>query len=756
VEVLFTLSAPVFGVCMIMLGMLDPYFDTSTLRVAAIMAGATTSVTTTWLTLHPGSPREYSAESRGRLVFWRAAHTVSSVSAVAFTVMSMILRLEPYLVAVVLFLVCSIGSMSRSRREKDPVPSAKVYGVLFATCSIVFFAYSIVFGGYDYSHAHFVKGETGNGPLTAVVRYVMWAGFHAAMLKAFWRIVTRTDDAADVFRRLSSSASPVFCLMLPVAVAQYIIRYRFAAEICGGSGWCNLDERIRSEEASWKWDGSAWVGANDDWESVVEWAIRVREYQISEHRAETAVVSVAVAVLAGFLPKQAAEDVKLSVGCLETMGLSTLESAYGLITFAALWMFVTADVAPTPVHWAMAGAFGIASLALWCAVTDRKGQLAEMKKSKLAPESPEEETAKLRMFFVWFTLANIVESAVFVWVVTVLLLPCSRSSIKNFAVNFLFVDFTVAFKYIMWHSMKALRLDTVKGSTWVVLLHNLFRYMVYLNSFYGSPFNSNEYGRENSNLGRTYFFLMVPTELYIQVDMWKNWRIDSRRSFWRILPQILPIHVYFARVVAVGFLNRFGYFSETDSVQTWFEKGNRCVKIAGYASLSQTVSKPPAALRDFVMQRLHENIVGIAIFQILLLGSGPMLMYSFARMHLSIPRVISRGLYCREYLNIFLWFMYYIVGFGNLASKQLSTTVVLTKIIAGWVNCFCICKVKDSSMADEFRRTTMESRSSRLTRSLRASMAERQTLAGEAQLPRVLDRPSTQVGPDGSAVKETS
>lgn len=41
VEVLFTLSAPVFGVCMIMLGMLDPYFDTSTLRVTAIMAGAT-------------------------------------------------------------------------------------------------------------------------------------------------------------------------------------------------------------------------------------------------------------------------------------------------------------------------------------------------------------------------------------------------------------------------------------------------------------------------------------------------------------------------------------------------------------------------------------------------------------------------------------------------------------------------------------------------------------------------------------------
>ena len=40
-EVLFTLSAPTFGVCLIMLGMLDPYFDTSTLRVVAIMAGGT-------------------------------------------------------------------------------------------------------------------------------------------------------------------------------------------------------------------------------------------------------------------------------------------------------------------------------------------------------------------------------------------------------------------------------------------------------------------------------------------------------------------------------------------------------------------------------------------------------------------------------------------------------------------------------------------------------------------------------------------
>ena len=40
VEVLFTLSAPTFAVSMIMLGLMDPYFDTSTLRVAAIMAGA--------------------------------------------------------------------------------------------------------------------------------------------------------------------------------------------------------------------------------------------------------------------------------------------------------------------------------------------------------------------------------------------------------------------------------------------------------------------------------------------------------------------------------------------------------------------------------------------------------------------------------------------------------------------------------------------------------------------------------------------
>ena len=252
-------------------------------------------MTTTWLTLHPGSPREYSAESRGRLVFWRAAHAVSVLSAIVFTGMAMILRLEPYLVAVGLLLLCTLGSMSKSRREKDPVPSAKMYGGLFAACSIAFFAHDIAFGGYTYSHAHFVQGETGNGPLIVVLRYTVWAGFHAAMLPVFWRIATRTEDAAEIFRRLSASASSCFGVLLPVAVAQYIIRYRFASEICEGSAWCNLDERIRSVESSWSWNGSAWVGANDDWESVVDWAIRVREYQISEHRAETPVVAITLA-----------------------------------------------------------------------------------------------------------------------------------------------------------------------------------------------------------------------------------------------------------------------------------------------------------------------------------------------------------------------------------------------------------------------------------------------------------------------------
>ena len=66
---------------------------------------------------------------------------------------------------------------------------------------------------------------------------------------------------------------------------------------------------------------------------------------------------------------------------------------------------------------------------------------------------------------------------------------------------------------------------------------------------------------------------------------------------------------------------------------------------------------------------------------------------------------------------------------------------------------YCIWRVKDSSMADELRRTTMESRASRLTRSLRASLAERKTLTGEDQLPRVLDQSNAKVGPDGSLVK---
>ena len=202
-------------------------------------------------------------------MFWRAAHAVSFLSAIGFTVMAMILRLEPYLVAVVLLLLCTLGSMSRSRREKAPVPSAKMYGALFAACSIAFFAYSLVFGGYEYSHAHYVNGDTGTTALTKVLRYVVWAGFHAAMFKVFQRVATRTEDAADVFRRVSVSASSFLGMVFPVAVAQYMIRYRFASEICEGSGWCDLDARIRSVEDSWKWSGSAWVGANDDWESVV-------------------------------------------------------------------------------------------------------------------------------------------------------------------------------------------------------------------------------------------------------------------------------------------------------------------------------------------------------------------------------------------------------------------------------------------------------------------------------------------------------
>ena len=716
--------------------------------------GATTTVTTTWLTLHPGSPRDYSAESRGRLVFWRAAHAVSFLSAIGFTVTAMILRLEPYLVAAVLLLLCTLGSLSRSRREKAPVPSAKIYGGLFAACSVAFFAYGLAFGGYEYSHAHFVPGETGNGTLTVVFRYAMWAGFHAAMLPVFWRLATRTEDAAEIFRRLSVSASSCFGVLFPVALAQYIIRYRFASEICEGSAWCNLDEKIRAVEDSWTWNGSAWVGANDDWESVVDWAIRVREYQISEHRAETAVVAITMAVIAAFLPKQAAEDVKVSVRCLETVGLSMLEYAYGIITFIAMIYFTVADVAPTPLGFARAGAFGIASALLWCAVTDRKKELADLKKSQeLAPESPEEETAKLRMFFMWFTLANLAEGTVFFWRKVLVDVPTSRLSIKMNAVSMLIIDINLPFKYLLWHSMKALKLDTVKGSTWVVLLHNAYRYISYYYSFWYSPYSSNAYGRENTATGRTFMILILIPELIVQADLWKNWRVDSRRFFWRVLPGLVPVCVYYGRVFAWVSMNKYGYQSEIDSVNHWFDFGTRCTKIAGYAQLSQTVSKPPAAIRDFVMRRVIENIASIAYFQLMMLATGPMVMYSFARIHLSIPRIQSRDLHCREYLNVTLWFVFYVATLGHFASKALPLTMTLSKIFAGWANAYCIWRVKDSSMADELRRTTMESRSSRLTRSLRASMAERKTLAGEDQLPRVLDQHNATVAPDGPSVK---
>ena len=492
-------------------------------------------------------------------MFWRAAHAVSVLSAIGFTGMAMILRLEPYLVAVGLLLLCTLGSMSKSRREKDPVPSAKMYGGLFAACSIVFFAHDIAFGGYTYSHAHFVQGETGNGPLIVVLRYTVWAGFHAAMLPVFWRIATRTEDAAEIFRRLSASASSCFGVLLPVAVAQYIIRYRFASEICEGSAWCNLDERIRSVESSWSWNGSAWVGANDDWESVVDWAIRVREYQISEHRAETPVVAITLAIIAAFLPKQAAEDVKVSVRCMETVGLSMLEYVYGVITFIALITFTVADVSPTPLGFVRAGAFGIASVLLWCVVTDRKKELADLKKSQeLAPESPEEETAKLRMFFMWFTLANMAEGTTFFMRKVLNDLPVVRLGLKMNAVNMILIDLNLPFKYFLWHSMKALKLDTVKGSTWVVLLHNFYRHYCFYASYEYSPFSANEYGRDNTNGGRTFLLLLMPPELIVQTDLWKNWRVDSRRFFWRVFALLIPACAYYGRVYAWISTNRFG------------------------------------------------------------------------------------------------------------------------------------------------------------------------------------------------------
>ena len=216
---------------------------------------------------------------------------------------------------------------------------------------------------------------------------------------------------------------------------------------------------------------------------------------------------------------------------------------------------------------------------------------------------------------------------------------------------------------------------------------------------------------------------------------------------------MVPICVYYCRIFAWVSIVRYGYQSEVDSANHWFDFGNQCTKIAGFAQLSQTQSKPPAAIRDFMMRRLVENIASIAYVQLMVLGTGPMVMYSFARIHLSVPRIKSRDLHCREYLNVTLWLVFYVATLGHFASKGLPLTMTLSKIFAGWTNAYCIWRVKDSSMADELRRTTMESRSSRLTRSLRASMAERKTLTGEDQLPRVLDQPNAKVGPDGSLVK---
>ena len=93
---------------------------------------------------------------------------------------------------------------------------------------------------------------------------------------------------------------------------------------------------------------------------------------------------------------------------------------------------------------------------------------------------------------------------------------------------------------------------------------------------------------------------------------------------------------------------------------------------------------------------------------------------------------------------------------GNFTSKKLALPMTLLKLLGCWVNVYCICKVKDSNIGDELRRTTMESRSSRLTRSLRASMAHRESVAGKGKLPRVLDRPSETVGPDGVPAKQTA
>ena len=685
----------------------------------------------------------------------------------AFTVMSMILRLEPSLVAVVLFFLCSIGSMSRSRREKAPVPSAKVYGVLFATCSIVFFAYSLVFGGYEYSHAHFVRGETGNTRLMVVMRYVVWAGFHAAMNMVFWRVATRTEDAAEMFRRLTVSASSLLGMVFPVALAQYMIRYRFSSEICArstailgrpeGSAWCDLDESIRSVEESWKWSGSAWVGANDDWETVVEWAIRVREYHVSEHRAETAAVAIVMGVLAALLPKQAAEDVKLSVRCLETVGLSTLEYAYGLMTLAMLLLFTCADVYPTPLGWVLAGASGIASATLWCVLTDRRKQLADLKKSKeLAAESPEEETAKLRMHYAIFSFVNLGGALSSIWFFGLFALPQARDSLKNSALTMILMDIDMPWKFALWHSMKSLRLDTVKGSTWVVLLATMSRHYMYFWAFDDSSHSAHEYGRSNVYIGRIYFYILMLPELVVQVDLWKNWRMDSRRFFWKTVPALIPYTVYVARLTASAIENRFGYHGELDTIGAWVEVGNRCTKLAGLTGIAYGSSTPHAVLRDVIMRKLLDNIAGIAMFQIIMLATTPMVLYAFSRIHLSIPRLQNRSIACREYFCIAMWAAFYVIVLGHFASKKLALPMLLLKVSASWSTAYCICKVKDSNIGDELRRTTMESRTSRLTRSLRASMAHPPSAAREAELPRVLDRPSTKVGPDGRPLKETS
>ena len=100
-----------------------------------------------------------------------------------------------------------------------------------------------------------------------------------------------------------------------------------------------------------------------------------------------------------------------------------------------------------------------------------------------------------------------------------------------------------------------------------------------------------------------------------------------------------------------------------------------------------------------------------------------------------------------------LWFVFYCASLAHLASKQLPLTMTLSKVFAHWVNAYCICRVKDSSMVDEYRRTTMESRSSRLTRSLRASMAERKSVTGEDRLPRILDQNNAKIQPDSCSVK---